>query len=583
MKQNRKVFWWIGLLAALIIINVLASLIHFRFDLTEEKRYSLTPTSHNLLRNLEGNILITVFLDGDVPVEFRRLSDATEDFLVTLRDANPAKVRYRFIDPQEEVVSGRTWADSISALGASPINVTVQVKAGQENKVIFPYALIQHGNQTEILNLFPVSKRNPSVADLNNAEAMMEYQFAKTIDQMQRPEKTLIAYAIGHGQPTDVTSFSLLHTIDPQSVPKESVNPQLFDVNAKTNYKLGLFNLKTQKFIPETFDVLLVVKPTEEFTVDEKLKIDQFVMRGGRVLWFIDNLNAEEDSLSIKSQIIAYERNLNIGDLLFNYGVRINPDLVMDLQCGFLPFAVGGTREQPQYEFLHWNYYPLFESRSNHAINKNIGLVAGRYVNSVDTIQTEGLRKTILLQSSANSRTISTPALISPNENRNTPQDALFKQTNIPAAVILEGTFNSFFRGRLTAAQRDSLTAIGGFKDVSTDNKMIVVADGDIVLNDVSSQQGPLPMGTNLYTIGTQYEYQFANRDFLLNCLEYLAGNTDVIATRNKEIVLRLLDQQKAQNEKTKWQLINIVVPILLIILLGFIYQQVRRYRFAAK
>lgn len=583
MKKSRNVFWWISLLAGLVIINVLASIVHFRIDLTEEKRYSLTPTSNNLLRNLEGDILITVFLKGDVPSEFRRLSDATEDFLITLRDANPAKVRYRFIDPQDEIVSGRTWADSISALGASPINVTVQVKAGQENKVIFPYALIQHGNQAQILNLFPVSKRSPSVADLNNAEAMMEYQFAKAIDQMQRPEKTLIAYAIGHGQPTDVTSFSLLHTIDPESVPKESVNPQFFDVNAKTNYKLGLFNLKTQKFIPETFDVLLVVKPTEQFTTDEKLKIDQFIMRGGKVLWFIDNLNAEEDSLSIKSQIIAYERNLNIHDLLFNYGVRINPDLVMDLQCGFLPFAVGGTREQPQYEFLRWNYYPLFETRGNHPVNKNIGLVAGRYVNSIDTIQTEGLRKTILVQSSANSRVISTPALISPNENRNAPEDALFRQANIPAAVILEGTFNSFFRGRLTTAQRDSLSAIGGFKDSSPDNKMIVVADGDVVLNDVSSQHGPLPMGMNLYTMGTQYEYQFANRDFLLNCLEYLAGNANIIATRNKEIVLRLLDHQKAQDEKTKWQLINIVVPILLVILSGFIFQRIRCYRFASK
>ena len=583
MKKNRKIFWWIGLLAALIIINVLASIIHFRFDLTEEKRYSLTATTRDLLRNINDNVLITVFLKGDVPAEFRRLSDATEDFLVTLRDASPSKVRYRFIDPQEEVVSGRTWADSISAMGASPINVTVQVKAGQENKVIFPYALVQQGDQQQMLNLFPVSKRNPSVADLNNAEAMMEYQFAKTIDQMQRPDKTLIAYAIGHGEPTDVTSFSLLYTIDPEGVPKQSVNPQFFDVNAKTNYKLGLFNLKTQKFIPQTFDVLVIVKPTEQFTADEKLKIDQFVMRGGKVLWFVDNLNAEEDSLSIRSQIIAYERNLNIGDLLFNYGVRINADLVMDLQCGFLPFAVGGTREQPQYEFLHWNYYPLFESRSNHAINKNIGLVAGRYVNSIDTIQTEGLRKTFLLQSSANSRSISTPALISPNENRNTPEDALFNQANIPTAVILEGTFNSFFRGRLTAAQRDSLAAIGGFKDKSVDNRMIVVADGDIVLNDVSSQQGPLPMGTNLYTMGTQYEYQFANRDFLLNCLEYLTGNANIITTRNKEIVLRLLDQRKTQEEKTKWQLINIVVPVLLIILFGFIYQQVRRYRFASK
>jgi len=579
--RNKRIIWLVGLLAGIVLINVLASAVHYRFDLTEEKRYSLTPTSRDLLRNLEDEAAITVFLHGDIPAEFRRLSNASEDFLRLLREAAPGKVQYRFVDPQEEVVSGRTWADSITAMGAAPINISVQVKAGQESKIVFPYALVQYNGQAEIVNLFPVSKRSPSVTDLNNAEAMMEYQFARTINKLQRPDKTLVAYAVGHGEPTDATSFSLLYTVDPESVPKESVNPEIFDINAKSNYKVGLFNLKEQKFIPETFDVLLIVKPSEEFTADEKLKIDQYLMRGGKVLCFIDNLNAEEDSLSIKSQIIAYERGLNINDLLFHYGVRINPALLMDLQCGFLPFAVGGNRENPQYEFLPWNYYPWFESAGNHSINRNIGLVSSRYVNSIDTIQTEGVRKTVLLHSSVNGRTITTPALISPNENRNQSNAALFKKPNIPAAVLLEGTFSSFFRGRLTAAQRDSLTAIGGFKDRSVESKMIVVSDGDIVLNDISQQQGPLPMGTNLYTMGTQYEYPFANREFLLNCLEYLTSDANIISTRNKEIVLRLLDQQKVQEDKTKWQLINIAVPVVLVILFGFVYQQVRKYRFA--
>jgi gliding-associated putative ABC transporter substrate-binding component GldG len=255
----------------------------------------------------------------------------------------------------------------------------------------------------------------------------------------------------------------------------------------------------------------------------------------------------------------------------------------MDLQCDFLPFAVGGSASNPQYEFLHWNYYPLFESKNNHDINKNLGLVAGRFVNSIDTIEVPGVKKTFLLQSSANSRTISTPALISPNENRNAPQDIAFNQHDIPAAVLLEGQFTSFYKGRISKAQRDSLQPIGGFKQESEgESKLIVVADGDIVLNDVTSN-GPIPMGMNLYTLGTQYEYQFANRDFLLNCLEYLTSKSSIIQTRNKEIVLRLLDMQKVDAEKTKWQLINIALPTLLIIIFGVIYQQFRRYRFAGK
>ena len=232
---------------------------------------------------------------------------------------------------------------------------------------------------------------------------------------------------------------------------------------------------------------------------------------------------------------------------------------------------------------MHWNYYPLFESRNNHDINKNLGLVAGRFVNSIDTIEVPDVKKTFLLQSSANSRTISTPALISPNENRNAPQDALFKQHDIPAAVLLEGKFSSFYKGRIGKAKMDSLVQFGGFKQQSENGgKMIVVADGDIVLNDVTSK-GPVPMGMNLYTMGTQYEYQFANRDFLLNCLEYMTSKSNIIQTRNKEIVLRLLDTKKVDAERSEWQLINIALPIILIIILGVIYQQFRRFRFAGK
>jgi gliding-associated putative ABC transporter substrate-binding component GldG len=583
MNKRKNTVWWIGLIVGLFLINFIASKLHNRVDLTEEKRYSLTNTTKGLLRNLKNDVAIDVFLKGDLPVEFRKLSNSTQEFLNTLREINPSKIHFRFIDPQDEMEKGRTWADSLKAIGATPINLTVQVKAGQENKLAFPYALVHSGDQTDLVNLFPSSKRNISVDELNNAEALLEYQFAKTIDKIIDPSKPSIAFALGNGEPTGPNVIGLVHTISPESIPKQYLNPQYFDVNAKSNYQFGMFDLKAQKAIPPTVNVLLIVKPTLSFTEDEKLKIDQYLMRGGKVLCFIDELQAEQDSLSIKSQVVAYERNLNLQDILFNYGVRINPDLIMDLQCDFLPFAVGGSSSNPQYEFLHWNYYPLFESKNNHDINKNLGLVAGRFVNSIDTIEVPGVKKTFLLQSSNNSRTISTPALISPNENRNAPQDALFNRHGIPAAVLLEGNFTSFYKGRITKDQRDSLQVIGGFKPESTnESKLIVVADGDIVLNDVTSN-GPLPMGMNLYTVGTQYEYQFANRDFLLNCLEYLTSKSSIIQTRNKEIVLRLLNAQKVEDEKTKWQLINIALPIILIILFGVVYQQFRHYRFTGK
>lgn len=563
-NRKRNGLWWTALAAGLLAVNFIASTLHARFDLTQDKRYSLTRTTKELLRNLNTDVVIDVFLKGEFPAGFRKLSNSTQEFLSVVKDANPGRINYRFVSPEEDASNGKTWGDSLRSAGVEPINLTVQAKAGEENKNIFPYALLHANGATEVVNLFPSSKRNISVAELNNAEAMMEYGFAKSLGKLANPQVKAIAYAVGNGQPVD---------------------NRIYDLQQLTaaDYRMRPFDLNTFPYIPKEATVLLVVKPATGFSEAEKLKIDQYVMNGGKVLMFLDDLHAEGDSLRFKKELVAYDRNLNLTDLLFNYGVRINADLVMDLQCDFLPFAVGGTADKPQYEFLHWNYYPLFESRNNHPVNKNLGLVAGRFVNSIDTVEAEGIRKTYLLQSSSSSRTISTPALISTAENRNVPEDAAFKKSGIPVAVLLEGKFSSLYKNRIGKAQMDSLAKSGGFKEEGTgDGKMIVVADGDVVLNDVSSKQGPLPMGMNLFAVGSQYEYSFANREFLLNCLEYLTSNSSIIATRNKEIVLRLLDPKKTEAERGKWQAVNIAVPVLLVVLFGAVYQRLRRRRFAS-
>lgn len=564
MRKQKKAFWWLGLIAGLVFVNIAASKFHARFDLTQEKRYSLTRTTKDLLRNLPQNVTIDVFLKGDYPSGFRKLSNAAQEFLTVIKDENPGRISYRLVSPDEEAGNGKSWGDSLRSAGVEPINLSVQVKAGEENKNIFPYALVHAGGNTEVVNLFPSSKRNISVEELNNAEAMMEYGFAKSLDKLTNPQIKAIAYAVGNGEP---------------------VNNSIFDLQQITaqDYRMKPFDLNAFPYIPNEANVLLVVKPTTAFSEAEKLKIDQYLMNGGNVLFFVDNLHAEQDSLQAGRDLVAYDRALNLTDLLFNYGARINADLVMDLQCDFLPFAVGGTPQAPQYEFLHWNYYPLFESRNNHLINKNLGLVSGRYVNSIDTVEAEGVKKTFLLQSSNASRNISTPALISTAQNRNVPEDAAFKKNGIPAAVLLEGKFASLYKARIGKAQMDSLAKSGGFKEEGNgQGKLIVVGDGDVVLNDVSNKQGPLPMGMNLFTMGTQYEYQFANREFLLNCLEYLTSKQSIIATRNKEIVLRLLDTRKVEAERSKWQIINIALPIVLVILFGAVYQSLRRRRFAS-
>jgi gliding-associated putative ABC transporter substrate-binding component GldG len=558
--------WWLWLLLFLFALNFLASQFQSRFDLTKEKRYTLSGETRRLLGNLDDNIRIEIFLKGDFPPGFRKLANSTKEFTGLLKDLNGSRVHYKFISPQDEFpgVPGMRYEDTLAGLGAVPINLTVRVKAGEESKRIYPVALLKYKDRQALVNLYSGGKRMITPVEINNAEALMEYQFAKTLNALIHNEKPLIAYSTGNGEPADASSYALRQSL-------------------QQDYQLFTFNINQQPVIPDTFKTFIVVKPALAFTEEEKFKLDQYVMRGGKLLMFIDGLHAEQDSLGLKPELIAYDRNLGLTDILFRYGVRINPDLVMDLQCDFMPFSVGGTEDKPQYEFLHWNYYPLFESKGNHAINKNIGLVAGRFVNSIDTIKTAGIKKTPLLYSSGNARKITTPALISPNENRNTPEDSKFKEQAIPVAMLLEGKFTSLYKGRTPGAVIDTLKAYGTpYSESSPDTKMIVVADGDIVLNDYSPKDGPLAMGVNFFTVGSRFEYQFANREFLLNCLEYLTGNPDIIETRNKEIVLRQLDAVKIKDQKTTWQLINIVLPVLIVIFSGWIYQQVRKRKYAA-
>lgn len=575
-KITNSKFGWIALLILLLAINLLASRFHSRIDLTNEKRYTLSKATRNLLVSLEDNVEIDVFLKGDFPAGFRKLANSTDEFLQLLKDRNGSKVHYRFISPEEKMPGTNiSYGDSLVGLGATPINLKVQLKAGESSNIIFPVALIHYKGKQSLVSLYPGASGRISQEEINSAESLMEYQFAKSLDKLVNDKKPAIGYAIGNGEPVDWRGYDLSQTL-------------------KKEYGFAMFDLKTFPSIPKEMDLLLIVKPTTQFSEEEKFKIDQFVMRGGKLLCFIDNLFAEQDSLSGKPETIAFDRNLNLTDLLFRYGVRINTDLIMDLQSDMIPFVVGGTNSNPQFEFLHWNYFPLLNPAGNDL--SRLGYVSGKFVNSLDTIQAPGVTKTPLLVTSQNSRIISTPAIISLNENRNVPQDAKFNRSYIPAAMLLEGKFGSLYRNRVSRAQHDSLTAQGltYLSESSASNKMIIVGDGDIVLNDMmldpeTRNPMPLPMGWNKYTYGEylkQAEYgkffiPVANRDFLINCVETLVSDPDILATKNKEIVLRLLDSQKVQEKRTFWQFINIALPVLLVILAGFVYQYIRKRKYS--
>jgi len=566
-KSWKNKFWLPVTVVGLVVINWLASLYHARIDLTNEKRFTLSAPTKKILKNLDDVVQVDVFLKGEFPSGFKKLANSTGEVLNEFKEIAGAKLQYNFISPDEEVEGTSVkWGDTLSASGLYPINLKSQVKAGEQQQLVYPVALVHYKNGVLPVNLYSGNKTFISPSELNSAEALMEFKFADAINKLSQSSAPMIAYATGNGEP-----------------PLTEDNPTTIDLKyqLQQHYNLKVFNLAVQPAIPDTFKLLMMVKPTLAFSEEEKLKIDQFVMHGGKLLLFIDKLEAELDSLkSMTNQVIAYDRNTELTDLLFKYGVRINPDLVMDLQCDFLPFVVNGSE---QMEFLHWNYFPLFESKSNHQINKNLGLVAGKFVNSIDTVEAEGIKKTILLSSSPNSRTIATPALISGKENVNAPEDAQFKKANIPVAVLLEGKFRSMFSNRLSQAMNDSLKKYNYTfsNECITDNKVIVVSDGDMILNGVQQNQ-PLPMGINPYTYGTQYQYQFANRDFLQNCLDYLINPSGLAEAKAKDYTLRLLDTKKINDQRTTWQLVNIALPIALVFLFALVYQWRRKRKYAA-
>ncbi len=556
--------WWLPLVIIfLFAINWLASIYHTRLDFTNEKRFTLSTPTKKILKNLDTAVQIEVFLKGDFPSGFKKLANSTGEILNEFKEIAGKKLQYNFISPDEDMPGTNVkWGDTLSSLGLYPFNLKSQLKEGEKQQLVYPFALVHYNDKVEPIKLYN-GIPNISQQEINSAEALLEFQLSNGIYKVTQQDKPMIAYSIGNGEPP-IRSYNTYDLV-------ENV--------LRPNYNLFSFNLNTQPEIPDTFKLLLMVKPTQPFSDLEKLRIDQFVMRGGKLLFFIDKLNAEVDSLRIKNEVVAYDRGLALTDLLFKYGARINSDLVMDLQSDKLPFDVNGNG---QFEFINWNYFPVFASKSDNIINKNLGFVSGKFVNSIDTVEADGIKKTVLLSSSPNSKTIATPALISPRENVNAPQDEKFKKANIPVAVLLEGKFQSVYNNHLSQAMNDSLKKYGlNFTQQCVDNnKIIVVADGDMVLNAMQKNE-PLPMGVNPFTYGSQNQFQFANKDFLQNCLDYLINTSGLSEAKSKDYTLRLLDGKKVTAQKTIWQLINIALPILLVFLFALTYQWLRKRKYA--
>ena len=562
-KKLSSKYGLIYLLVIIIAVNYIASFWHYRLDLTKEKRFTLSSPTKKLLRNLHEPLNIDVFLEGDMPAGFKKLRNTTNELLNSFKEIAQTKIRFRFKKPLEGLNDSAkvNLMDSLQQMGLSPMNVKAQTKEGegQEQQFIYPGAILTYKDRVIAVDFLQGQSAVNGINSLNNAEALMEYKLVNAMHKLVQDSLPVVGYLLGNGEPFDETVYDLVAR------------------NLRKNYGFSFLPIDSVRSIPSLFNAIIIVKPAKKFSDDQKLKIDQYIMHGGRVMWMIDNLYAEMDSLRrTQNEFIAFDRGLNLEDLLFKYGVRINQDLVQDLNCDKTPTVVGMTGGKPQIELLPWPYSPLLSNNNGQPISKNLDYVLSQFPASIDTVKATGINKTFLLTTGDASRILSTPALVSWNSIRNEEDLKKFNKSFIPVAVLLEGKFNSLFTNRLSNAMNDSLNDIHQpfTSQNQQDNKMIVVADGDIALNAVT-QQGPLQMGTNPYT-----KYKYANSDFVMNAIESLVDSSGILELRGKDYTLRLLDKKKLDEDKTTWQFINIAVPVLLVILSGFIYQFARRRKY---
>ena len=570
---------YVFLLIAIIGANYLSNIFPFQFDLTKEKRYTLSASSTEVISQIQAPVTVHLYLGGDLPSNYKTISNAAIALLDQLHQINPSLIKWNLEIPNQSVSDTALFAlyDSLSKMGL-PIERIQQGNGGADKRVdqlIIPGALVEvDGQKPYAIDLrsskkyfkpYNIVKDIPEVdeeASANAAEALLEYKFIQAIYLLNRKTVPTIAYLIGNGQPVNLTVNDIGETL-------------------KDQYDLSVFDLS--KGFPDATKIktLLIVKPTTPFSDLDKLKIDQYVMGGGNIIWAVDKLYAEYDSLQkTDGAYVSFDRGLALDDLLFNYGIRINSNLIQDLNCAKLPLVVGTQGDgSPLIKRVPWPYYPFLNGNDNHPISQNMDRVLSLFPSSIDTIASNGVKHTILLTTDTSSRSLPSPAQVSLNSVKGEEDMVQFNQHHFPVAVLSEGNFNSFFANRLSQVLKDTVQQNLGIAYLSKGkpSKQIFISDADLFTNKVDKSNGPLPMGMIPFE-----SYQFANPDFFVNAIQYLNEPVGLLESRNKGIVLRLLDKSKVAENRLFWQWILLIGPVVFLSLFFYFWTQYRQRRFGA-
>lgn len=559
------------MLVILVLLNVVANRVYDRYDLTTEKRYTLSAPTVQLLRNLDDVVTVTVFLEGEFPAGFKRLRSATEDMLYEFNNVSNGKLQYRFIDPSAgSYEENQKLYKDLTDRGLNPTNLRVKGNEGSSSKIIFPGLIMRYMDNEVPLQLLESQIGMGPEQVLNNSIELLEYKIANSVKKATERNVTRVGVVQGQGELAPMQLSGMIQTL------------------VDNRYDVKLIDLPNTLTLVNKFDAIIIAKPTLPYREQDKFKIDQFIMNGGKTLFMIEGSNASMDSLRGQPMQMAMHPDANLDDLLFKYGVRVNQDLVQDIQCDVIPIVVSATNP-PQTEFFPWPFFPIVTSYSagaenakapkSHVIAKNLDAVACKFVSTLDSVRVPNVKKTPILYTSAYSKSVLLPTRIHFSMLKAKPEPKSYSKSFMPIAYLLEGEFESVFKNRLSAetldALQDSLENVS-YTEKSPYNKIIVIGDGDIAANEVSNRGEPYPLGFNPYT-----EQNFANKDLLLNCMEYLTDNNNLIGTRNREVKLRLLDKVKVGEESLKWQVINLVIPVVAVILFGLLYNFMRRRKYA--
>lgn len=538
----------------LLIVNILASFFYARIDLTEDSRYTLSTAALNSVGEFSAPVIVDILLDGNLPPEFIKLKVETRQLLEEFASENK-NIKFNFVNPLEGAPQIDGVITDLQALGLTPTNVTVEQNGKVSQEIIFPWAMVNYNNSTVKVPLLKNKLGATTEERVNNSVQHLEYAFADAFTKLNIKEKKKIAIIKGNGELGDIYIADYLTTL-------------------KDYYNIGAITLDSVSTNPEKvleqlkgFDLALIAKPTEAFTDEEKFILDQYISGGGKSLWLIDQVAMELDSLfNEEGTAMALPRNLNLNDFFFKYGIRLNADLINDLYFTQIVLATGEGNSS-QYNPVPWYYNPMVFSKNDHPINNNLEAIRFQFTGSLDTLAND-YKKHILLSSSPLSKTEGVPKPIQLDIINTPPDKDLYNDGNKILGVLVEGAFKSTYENRVKPIKLNTIV------DQGPENKMIVLTDGDLIRNQIRNGR-PLELGYDKWTNNF-----FGNKEFLINCLNYLLDDTGLINIRNKKVTIPFLDEEKIVNQKTKWQLINIGLPLCLTFIFGFLIHTIRKKKY---